>query len=292
MSEEISKPETEAIEQSEPMFNRELSWLSFNYRVLQEAKDERVPILERLRFMGIYSSNLEEFYQVRVASVRSLDQLKKKVKKNIRFSPGKLLDEIHVIVEKQQEEFGQIFREQLLPQLAKEGIFVLNERKVNAEQKEFVSNYFESELVSLMNSWVIDDETEIPFLENRTIYLVVTLEDEEGVKKTGLVKVPSDKVSRFLVVPGTDHNVLFLDDVIRLLLHKVFVGMKVMDCYSVKLSRDADLYIEDEFTGDLVDKIRKSLEKRNTGVPSSHGRKIYFFRLFLFYAHPHVDIMH
>ena len=123
-------------------FDRELSWLSFNHRVLQEAKDPEVPLYERIKFLAIYSSNLDEFFRVRVASLRSLLNLKDKSQKKLPFQPRILLKRIKETVNNQQEEFGRIYREEIIPKLAQENIFLVNEEQLNDEQTEFVKNYF------------------------------------------------------------------------------------------------------------------------------------------------------
>ena len=251
------------------LFDRELSWLSFNERVLQEAKDDRVPLIERLRFLAIYSSNLDEFFRVRVASVKSLISLKKKTKKQLEFSPKKLLKVIHDIVDRQQQEFGRIFRKEILPALKEQGIHILKNEELNKSQVKFVRAYFQSELAENLEFDLIEEgESEAPFLENRLIYLAVRFSDKQS-SKIALIRVP-DQANRFLVVPDDEgrHVVVLLEDVLRLSLDRIFPKREVECCHSFKLSRDAELYIEDEFSGDLVEKIHKSLNRRSTGLPS------------------------
>ncbi|MGD1846483.1 MAG: polyphosphate kinase 1 [Salibacteraceae bacterium] len=253
-----------------PLYDRELSWLSFNYRVLQEAKDPKVPLLERLKFLAIYSSNLDEFYRVRVASVRSLKSLKKKSKKKLAFSPKKLLAEIYRRVDQQQQEFGHIFRQQLLPALKKEKVCIVNESEVTEAQCAFVRQYFEAHLLPILRYDVVEEMGQTPFLENMRAYLFLRLKPKEGNAAAHvLMALPTDKHSRFLVIPDKEiHTVILLDDVLRLCYDLIFPDREVESGYSVKMSRDAELYIEDEFTGDLVSKIQQSLSNRLTGLPS------------------------
>ncbi len=267
-------------ERLSPWQNRELSWLSFNERVLQEAQDPTVPIFERLKFLAIYSSNSDEFFRVRVASLRSLLRLKKKTTKALQFNPSKLLREIHRIVTAQQERFGEILRRQLIPQLEELGIRLINEQNVSASQAVFLRSYFEAEvrphLELILLKDTSDQQAEHLFLKNQKIYLIVELWEKEthDLLQAGptfaLLNIPSPPLDRFISVPAEHGHqaVIFLDDVIRLHLGLLFPEMEVGFAYAVKLSRDADLYLEDEFSGDVVAKIRQSLRKRETGLPS------------------------
>ncbi len=255
--------------------NRELSWLSFNYRVLQEAKDKSVPLYERIKFLAIYSSNLDEFFRVRVASLRSLLALGRKSKDKLKFDPIKLLSEIHKTVNLQQEEFGEIFRNQILPELKHNGINLINENEVEESQKEYIENYFHDYVKEYIQPIVLIKKKIIPFLRNSHLYLAVRMKQANGssdrIKYTyALIEIPSNKLPRFTPLPSTEnnHSYIFLDDIIRLSLPQIFPGFEIVDCYSVKLTRDAELYIDDEFTGNLLSKIQKGIKKRSTGVPS------------------------
>jgi polyphosphate kinase len=262
-------------------YNRELSWLSFNYRVLQEAKDQTVPLYERIKFLAIYSSNLDEFFRVRVASLRSLLRLKRKTQKKLSFDPIDLLKKIHRTVNKQQEEFGQIFREQIIPELEKHNIFLVNDFTLLPGHKDYLEDLFFNELKPSLQPIILDKKVET-FLQNKAIYFAVRLEsvktlvndgehpEEKKRYKYAIVEIPSDKFGRFIVLPENDGRkfIIFLDDAIRIYLPSMFPGYNVESVYSVKLTRDAELYIDDEFTGDLLEKIKKSLSKRKTGVPS------------------------
>lgn len=256
-------------------YNRELSWLSFNYRVLQEAKDSSVPLYERIKFLAIYSSNLDEFFRVRVASLRSLLRLKRKAQSKLNFDPESLLGKIHKIVYDQQEEFGDIFRNQLIPELEKEGIHLINERTVTDEQRQFLSEYYDENIYQHIQPMLLVKKKIKPFLKNRILYLVIKLanKNSEGQRKKytyALIEIPTSNLPRFIQLPGNDekHYIIFLDDIIRLNLQKIFDAYDIAEAYSIKLNRDADLYIDDEFTGNLLQKIQKGIKKRDTGVPS------------------------
>jgi polyphosphate kinase len=254
--------------------NREITWPSFNGRVLQEAMDPRLPLFDRINFLAIFSSNLDEFFRVRVASIRSLLRLRKKKLKKLAFRPRRLLREIHFIVTSQQDTFGQTFRGKILPELEDNGISLLNERTLSPAQTRFLEEYFQREVRPHLDPHVLEREQDSPFLHQGRIYLVAELWSEREVllgserPVYGLLEVPSGTLSRYVVVPGEGHNVIFLDDVIRLCMKELFPDHEVGSAYAVRLSRDAELYLDDEFEGDLVEKIRQSLSKRPERLPS------------------------
>ncbi|MEM1093878.1 MAG: polyphosphate kinase 1 [Bacteroidota bacterium] len=256
-----------------PLFNRELSWLSFNARVLQEAADPNVPLLERLKFLAIYSSNLDEFFRVRMASLRSLLRLKKKSLASLDVHPGQLLIQIKRTVQTQQRVFGRIYREELLPALAAEGIHVLSPEELSPEQVAYLRQWYLDHQHDVVKPVVLDEAETPPFIENQAQYLVTLLWPTDVLDwqtHYGLVALPTAHASRFVEidydVPG--HQLLMLDDVLRLNIDRLYPDFEHGDTYAIKLSRDADLYLEDEFEGDLIEKIRKALDKRETGVPT------------------------
>ncbi len=255
--------------------NRDLSWLAFNHRVLQEAADPTVPLYERIKFLAIWSSNLDEFFRVRVASLRALNRLKKKTQKQLDIAPDKLLKRLLKAVWLQQEEFGDIFRNRVKKDLARQGIFLVREHELTEHQKAYLRNYFREHILSLLSPVFLSDDKQPPFLHNRALYLVVHLRRPSAeTKKEGeqyvLVEIPSTLTPRFHLLPSEDgrHYVVFLDDVIRLCLHDVFPQHDVLGAYAVKLTRDAELELGDEFSGDLLQKVKKALKKRSEGPPS------------------------
>ena len=264
--------------------DRELSWLSFNYRVLQEAKDSRVPLFERVKFLAIYSSNLDEFFRVRVASLRSLLRLGKKSRQMLDIDPGELIDRIRVTVFRHQEEIGRTYQEEILPGLERSGIRILGPKEIDRKQRSYLNNWFEEHLLPNLHATFLHQEFAGPFLHNRKLYLIVALqprlsrkywhEESDGEEKSeislAILEVPSGTLGRFhkLPSPEGEHHVMFLDDILRLFISRIFPGFDPVDAWSVKLTRDAELYIDDEFSGDLLKKIRKGLRKRERGVPS------------------------
>ena len=248
------------------MQKRDISWLSFNHRVLQEAKDPTVPLYERLKFLAIYSANLDEFFRVRVAFLRSFKELKKKTRKKLDVKPKRELKEIWKIVQKQQNEFGAIFRNELLPGLEEKGIFLINEGKYTLDQQHFVRKLFTEKILPKLNPVFIDPTVPVPFLKNKGLYFIIEL---EGSKDLALVEIPSDQHPRFITLPELEgkHSITFLDDIIRFNLKELF-NKSIKAAYAIKLSRDAELYIEDEYSGDLMEKLKRSLDKRNIGLPT------------------------
>jgi len=261
-------------------FDRELSWLSFNHRVLQEAIDPSVPLYERIKFLAIFSSNLDEFFRVRVASLRSLLNLKEKSRETLPFQPRILLKKIKEIVNNQQEEFGRIYRDNIIPKLAEENIFLVDRDNLDETQKQYVKNFFLDQVIPFVQPTLLDKNKISTFLHNRAIYLAVRVKSKKKPNSTtrsrvqrfkyAIVEIPSDKLGRFITLPSENekHFVIFLDDIIRLNLTMLLPGYQIESHYTVKLTRDAELYIDDEFTGDLLTKIKKGLSKRKIGVPS------------------------
>lgn len=255
-----------------PYIHRDISWLAFNYRVLQEAKDENVPLFERIKFLSIYSANLGEFFRVRVSHHKNLIKAGKKTLRKIEFEPKVVLTEILKVVTKQQEEFSKIIKDHIRPALRKEGIYLINNKDLNSEQVEFIKSYFHSNLIPYIQPILMLQDKIRPFLQNNALYLGIymkSIDDKDRDKYYAIVKVPSDITDRFIVLPSKKKNhVIYLDDLVREMIPFIFPGFKIIDSYSIKLTRDAELYIDDEFSGDLMLKIKKGLKKRDVGPPS------------------------
>jgi polyphosphate kinase len=249
-------------------FNRDLSWLSFNYRVLQEAINEDVPLFERVKFLAIFSSNLDEFYRVRVASYQYL----------IRYYTGEgeiekadqaseLLLKINRIVDRHQQQFGHIFNNILIPKLRNKGVELLKEKEELGEsQMVFLSDYFKEKILPYLSVIKLDKKSPAPFLENTKQYLTVKSQTGKGKSRYYIINLPTGHVNRFIKVPGDGkHFVIQLADVIRIFLKELTPNETVIHCFAVKNSRDAELYLEDEVGEDIVNKIKQSLKKRDTG---------------------------
>jgi polyphosphate kinase len=264
----VSKLRTQRVK--ERFMDRDMSWLAFNERVLQEAADPRVPLLERLKFLAIYSNNLDEFYRVRVASLRSLVKLNKADRAALEVPPEKLVARLNRKALKQQQQFGALYRGTLLPALAKKGIRLLRDTELKPAQRKAVRAFFTERIAPLLNTAAVRVGN-APFIEDRKLYFVCRLRHSgRGKSRLVLLNIPTEEVGRFLRLPskpGTT-EIIFMDDVIRACLTDVFAGHKVLGCHAIKLSRDAELYLDEEFGGNVKEKVRKSLRKRRTGVPS------------------------
>ncbi len=204
--------------------HRDESWLSFNYRVLQEAKDPGVPLFERIKFLAIYSSNLDEFFRVRIASLKNLIRAGKKTQKILDFDPKELLESLLDIVNKQQEEFSLIYDNEIVPALRNNGITIKKRQRLSREQNEFVMNYFTDHMLPFVQPVLLNKNKIRPFLNNAQLYLSVLLEDKENPNKEhkiAIVKIPSDHLPRFTILPSTGEkkHVLILDDIVR---HSLF----------------------------------------------------------------------
>lgn len=254
--------------QQEQLFNRDISWLSFNHRVLQEAMDSHTPLYERIKFLAIYSSNLDEFYRVRVAYLRSFRDLKKKTRKQLDSSikPKKELKQIRQIVQQQQHLFGQIFRNDILPALEAQGIKRVDEASYSESQLQHIRHYYFEKMYPLLQVLHLRTGESVPFLKNRALYFVAKTIGSENL---AIVEIPSTELPRFIWLPSPkdEYHFTFLDDILRYFLSNL-LGRAIDGAYAVKLSRDAELYIEDEFSGDLLEKLKSSLEQRNIGLPT------------------------
>lgn len=249
--------------------NRDLSWLSFNHRVLLEAADESVPLYNRISFLSIFSSNLDEFFRVRMPAIFTFSSLDAKKAWREEYPEG-LADQVKATVQVQLEQFGQILAQQVIPGLKREHIHLYYGDPVLEQHSESIRDYFLSRVLSFLQPVMLrmEDQPGI-FLENNALYFILDIESESrpGSRQYALLNIPSTNLPRFLELPAVndDNYILFLDDVIRENLAVVFPGAVIHGTYSIKLTRDAELNLEDEFIGDIADKIEKQLEKREVG---------------------------
>lgn len=252
--------------------NREISWLSFNERVLQEAADERVPLIERLRFLGIYSNNLDEFYRVRVATLRRLRDYLQENPGEISYDPGRILKKISVIEQQQQEQFRSIY-DALIVELGKNNIFLINEKQLSPEQGDFVTRFFRDNVRPNLFPIMIKNFKRSSFLRDRAIYLVVHLQhaDKKIKDDSALIRVPAASISRFVILPkiGEKNYIILLDDVIRYNLAEIFsiFDYDRFDAYTIKLTRDAELDMDNDVSKSFMERMSESLKQRKQGRP-------------------------
>ena len=255
-----------------PYINREISWLSFNERVLQEAADKTTPLIERLKFLGIFSNNRDEFYRVRVATIKRLAKLGKKAISIYGEDPNILLHSLQKKAIEQQYTFETIYQ-QMIKELAKENVFIINEKQLNVSQKEFVKNYFNTDLVSNLFPIMIDENKSFPYMKDKASYLYLKLGSiiPNQKNKYALIEIPSSPISRFVVLPQNNnkHFIILVDDVIRYNTNQIFdvFGYKTIGAYNIKLTRDAELDIDNDVSKSMIEKISKSVKARKKGLP-------------------------
>ncbi len=254
------------------MYNRDLSWLGFNLRVLQEAADPEVPLYERLKFLSIFSSNLDEFFRVRYTEIIALSILGKKTRKEIQGNYNNIAEEVQDEINRQLHFFGSILSDQILPALRENKIIFYYNDTIREEHLPEIREIFLADILSFIQPIYLDENKGKKFiLENNKLYFVVTLqENAEGRLKQAIVNIPSEKTKRFFsLTPLDEYNyVIFLDDIVRENLVYLFPGLHIISVYSIKLNRDAELHLEDDYRGDLLQKIEQQLRKRDFGPPS------------------------
>lgn len=260
------------MKQINPYINREISWLSFNARVLQEAEDPTVPLFERIRFVGIFSNNLDEFFRVRVATVRRMVDFGNDETLLGNYKPEELHEEIHSTVISHQRKSQEIFR-QIIQELEQENIFMIDETQLEPEQIVFVKNYFKEKVLPNLIPIMLSKENKFPYLRDRSVYLAIKLSRKDKPEKFAyaLVRVPGISLSRFVVLPEREGKkyVMLLDDIIRYSLPDIFplFNYDYFEAYTIKVTRDAELDIDDDISKSFMEKMEASLKRRKIGTP-------------------------
>jgi len=258
--------------QKKVFINRELSWLSFNERVLQEAADPNVPLVERLRFLGIFSNNRDEFFKVRVASLKRIITLGTKSKRMAGDNPNKLLEKINEIVKSQQKKFEETYLD-VRKEMEREKLHMINEKQLNAAQAHFVKNYFHEHVLPVISPIMLHNVSTFPYLKDKSIYLAVKLtsKNDEVDTEYALIEIPTEELPRFILLPpeGDNKYMIILDDIIRYNLQDVFSIFKfdTFEAFTVKMTRDAELDIDNDLSKSFIEKISKSVEGRKQGQP-------------------------
>ncbi|NNE32168.1 MAG: polyphosphate kinase 1 [Winogradskyella sp.] len=250
--------------------NRELSWLQFNARVLQEAADESVPLIERLRFLGIFSNNLDEFFKVRYATVKRIYEAGKGAKSELGgIKAGDLLEEITQIVINQQSTSLDIL-DSIEKELANENIFIIDETEIAVEQHNFIKNYFYQEVSPALVVIILNEDVAIPELKDSAAYLTVKMSNKDGKDQYALVEI-SKAMDRFVVLPSLDDSsqIIMLDDLIRYCLDDIFsiFDYESISAHMIKITRDGELDFDSDLSKSFISKISESVKDRKSGEP-------------------------
>ncbi len=255
---------------------RDISWLAFNGRVLQEAADPTVPLRERIKFLGIFSNNMDEFFRVRVATLKRMAEFsgnKSKANMHLEQSPEKILNDIQGIVLEQGDTFDAIW-DGIRKEMEGEKVFLVNEKQLDPHQQQFVQNYFEEEVRSNTIPLMIESIPAFPYLRDKSIYLGVVLSRQDGSmkRKYALIEVPSRVLGRFVILPSPamdEHHIILLEDIIRYNLRNIFAyfGYDTYESWVFKVTRDAEIDIDNDVSTTLMQKIEKGLKNRRKGKP-------------------------
>lgn len=256
--------------------NRELSWLEFNRHVLSEANDPSHPLLERVKFIAIFASNLDEFFMIRVSG------LQRQLAKGVRdvppdgMTPSRQLEAIHRALHPMLAELSSVWHDRLVPALAGEGIHLMRWKDLSPDAKEALRGYFTREIFPVLTPLTFDTSHPFPFISNLSLNLAVLLRDPVTRRDSfARVKVPAGLFPRLLPVPGDvagaapsgDHHLLFLEDLVCANLDLLFPGLDVVASYPFRVTRDADLEIEEDEASDLLTAVEESVEQRRVGRP-------------------------
>ena len=251
---------------------RDISWLSFNERVMQEAKDRHVHLHDRLRFLGIFSNNLDEFYRVRVGALNKMLGIKKgKAKFHFERNPEQILQEIQDTTKKLQRSFDRTFKQIIKEMGDQHRIFLKTERQLNKQQKAWVRNYFEEKVRTQIVPLMIESMPKAPMLKDRRIYLACLMGSSQNpmLQRKALIQVPEKQLDRFVILPHSngETHIILLEDIIRFNLKYLFApfGFNRFKSYVVKLTRDAEMDMDNDINADLVDELRKNLKRRTKG---------------------------
>lgn len=253
--------------------NRDISWLSFNERVLQEAHDHTVPLYERLKFLGIFSSNLDEFFRVRYPVIVALSKLDKKTRRHSNLmNKSDVQSLVHTTINAQLDFFGKILGTELLPELKQKGIYFYYNEPIRSEHYSQAKDIFLANVLSFIQPVYLGAETGHNFLpENNQLYFIVSirLKEKEGLKHVA-INIPSSRLKRFYELESLDgvNYVIFIDDIIRENIHLLFPGTEIESVFSIKFNRDAELVLDNDYAGGLLEKLEKKIAKRNDGKAS------------------------
>jgi polyphosphate kinase len=244
-------------------FDRDLSWLKFNELILEQAANPSIPVLEQIKFLSIYSSNLDEFYRVRIPVLYAVDQIKAKGKKEINIhSP---IAQAIELIEHQQQKFGKLLTGEIIPQLARQHIVFWYNIDFDEDIFNQTANWFYSQVMAFLRPVYLSRDKFYP--KNNRLYFLIILKQPDGTEEQVILNIPSDKLPRFFSInAGKKLHVIFIDDIIRFHLPVLFKNYTVTSCHSFKITRDAEIDLKDEYDGDIADEIEKQIDKREFGL--------------------------
>ncbi|NPD44498.1 MULTISPECIES: polyphosphate kinase 1 [unclassified Lentimicrobium] len=251
--------------------NRELSWLDFNYRVLQEAIDKKNPILERFKYLGIFSNNKDEFFRVRVATINRM-RIHKKVTDAVKKSLTNTFLELQQKVAHQEEIYNETYHS-LIAEARENNVFLIDENEINESQKEYISQYFDEEVRKHVFPLMLGDNQKYKNFKDKTVYLAIEMKDSKKILKDryALIEMPTNILSRFVKLPtvGDKKYIMFLDDVVRFNLHAIFsiLGYDIFVAHMVKLTREAELDIDNDVLKSFLELMSDSVKKRKKAPP-------------------------
>lgn len=253
---------------------RDITWLSFNERVMQEAMDSRVPLSMRIRFLGIFSNNLDEFFRVRVAGLkRAMDFKNKLISESFFAPPSKILSEINEIVIKQQQDFNKTWKT-IQEEMAKQNVFIKTAKNLTTEQERFVREYFDQNIETNVIPILLQENKPMPYLRDKSLYLGVAMRREEGQYDSSfaIIEVPSRFVGRFVLLPSEvgETNVILVEDIITFMLPEIFsyFGFHTFEAHAFKITKDAEFDIDNDINTNLAEKIKKGVKNRRKGKPT------------------------
>lgn len=257
------------------LFNpRDVTWLAFNQRVLQEAQDETVPLPLRIRFLGIFSNNLDEFFRVRVAGLRRAMEFKDKFITDSFFQPpSKILTQINEIAIEQQKTFDKVWKK-LQEEMAEQNVFIKTAKNLTPEQKIFVKKYFDEVVESHVVPILLHENKAMPYLRDKSLYLGVAMRKKNWQYESSfaIIEMPSRFIGRFVMLPSEsgEKNVMLLEDVITFMLPEIFsfFGFDDFEAHAFKVTKDAEFDLDNDIRTTLADKISRGIKNRRKGKPT------------------------
>ncbi len=255
--------------------NRDISWMYFNKRILDEAANSNNPLLERIKFLGIYSSNLDEFFRVRVATLRRMIDIEDSVK-HVKSDSKLILKKVLKLNLQYAKELEEIFMG-VVAELKANNICLINEKQLDENQKLFIEEFYQEELMNSLFPVLVSQMDEEPILNDKSTYLAIEIsgskkpDKRKNKKEYALIHIPTSQLSRFLVLPSNDekHFIIFMDDVIRYCLPKIFASLNftTYEAYTMKFTRDAELDFDNSAYEGILEKVSKVVKNRKLGAP-------------------------